>query len=137
MGVGCQRHTLAALIPGKRPGTQCTGGCMAAGHVWTVAENVAFTGIRTRIPKRLAIPTSLSRLTKHKCRKIKCRHMKVMGSFLLVKIMFAVYSVLRSLTHLSEDRVGEGTVRLARVVLSCLCCTTCNERWTRCPEFAA
>jgi hypothetical protein len=58
---------------------------MAAGHVWPTAENVALTGIRTRIPKRLAIPTSLARPTKHKCRKLKCRHMKVMGSSLLVK----------------------------------------------------
>jgi hypothetical protein len=56
MGVGGQRHVLAALIPGKRPGTQCTGGCMAAGHVRTFAENVALTGILTRIPKRLASP---------------------------------------------------------------------------------
>jgi hypothetical protein len=26
MGVGRQRHTPAALPPGKRPGTHCTGG---------------------------------------------------------------------------------------------------------------
>jgi hypothetical protein len=26
MGVGGQRHTPAALPPGKRPGTHCTGG---------------------------------------------------------------------------------------------------------------
>ena len=26
MGVGGQRQTLAALPPGKRPGTHCTGG---------------------------------------------------------------------------------------------------------------
>lgn len=92
MGVGGQRHVLAALIPGNRPGTQCTGGCMAAGHACTVAENVALTGIRTRIPKRLAIPNSLARPTKHKYRKLKCRHMKVRGSFLVVKNN--VYSIL-------------------------------------------
>jgi hypothetical protein len=52
--------------------------------------------------------------------------------------MFAVYSVLINLTHVSEDRVREGTVRLARVVLSRLCCTpNFNERWTRSPELAA
>jgi hypothetical protein len=85
MGMGGQRHVLAALILGKRPGTQYRRGSMAAGHVWTVAENVAFTGIRIRIPKRLAIPTSLARPTKHKCRKLKCSNIKVMGSFLLVK----------------------------------------------------
>jgi len=26
MEVGDQRHALAPLLPGKRPGTQCTGG---------------------------------------------------------------------------------------------------------------
>jgi hypothetical protein len=56
----------------------------------------------------------------------------------VVKIVFTVYSVLINLTQLSEDRVREGTVRLARVVLSALCCTPAfNERWTRCPELAA
>jgi hypothetical protein len=73
MGLGGQRHVLTALIPVKRPGTQFPGSCMAAGHVWTVAENVAVTGIRTRIPKRLAIPTSLARPTTRKCEKVKVK----------------------------------------------------------------
>jgi len=28
MGVGGQRHAPAGLLPGKRPGTHCTGGCV-------------------------------------------------------------------------------------------------------------
>ena len=137
--MGGQRHVLADLILEKRHGTQCTGGCMAAGHVWTIAENVALTRIRTRIPKRLARPTSLARSTKHKYRKLKCIHMKVMGVFWWLKLMFTVYSVLINLTQFSEVRVREGIVRLAKVVLSALCCCTCafNERWTHCPELAA
>ena len=52
--------------------------------------------------------------------------------------MFVVYSVLINLTQLIEDTVREGTVRLAKVVLSLLCCTPAfNERWTRCRELAA
>jgi len=52
--------------------------------------------------------------------------------------MFSVSSVLINLTQLFEDIVRERTVRLAKVVLSRLCCTPAfNERWTRCRELAA
>jgi hypothetical protein len=36
MGVGGQHNAPAALPPGKRPGTHCTGGCVGprAGLVW-------------------------------------------------------------------------------------------------------
>ena len=39
MGVGVQRHTTAALSPGKKPGE------WASGSVWTGAENLKPTGI--------------------------------------------------------------------------------------------
>jgi hypothetical protein len=42
MGVGGQRHAPAALHPEKRPGTHCIGG-----WIWTAAENLAPTGIRS------------------------------------------------------------------------------------------
>jgi hypothetical protein len=35
MGVGGQRHTLAALFPGKRPAVCCTGG-WGGPHGWSV-----------------------------------------------------------------------------------------------------
>jgi hypothetical protein len=41
MGMGGQRHASAALPPGKRHGTNCTGGWVAPGQVWTGAENLA------------------------------------------------------------------------------------------------
>jgi len=41
-GVGGQRHAPAALPPGKWPDTHCIGG-----WVWTGAENLAPTGIRS------------------------------------------------------------------------------------------
>jgi hypothetical protein len=47
MGVGGQRHALAALLSGKRPGTHCFGGWWAPGPVWTGAEYIAPTGIRS------------------------------------------------------------------------------------------
>ena len=46
MGVGGQRHTPAALPPGKRPGTHWIGGCVGPQGLWTGAENLAPTGIR-------------------------------------------------------------------------------------------
>jgi hypothetical protein len=57
MGVGGQLHAPAALSPGKRPGTNCTGGWVAPGPVWTVAENLDPTGIRS--PDRPARSESL------------------------------------------------------------------------------
>ena len=45
MGLGGQWHALAALPPGKRPGTHCTGGGWAPGPVWTGTENLVPTGI--------------------------------------------------------------------------------------------
>ena len=46
MGVGGQRHDLAAL-PQEGPGTHCIGGWVAPGPVCTGAENLAPTGIRS------------------------------------------------------------------------------------------
>jgi hypothetical protein len=46
MGVYGQLHAPAALPPGKRPGTHCTGVGWAPGPIWAVAENLAPTGIR-------------------------------------------------------------------------------------------
>ena len=60
MGVGGQRHAPAALPPGKRPGTHRTGGRVGARPVWTGAENLASTGIRS--PDRPARTQSLYRL---------------------------------------------------------------------------
>jgi len=45
--VGDQRHAPAALSPGKKPVTHCTGGWWAPGPVWTGAENLATTWIRS------------------------------------------------------------------------------------------
>ena len=49
MGVNGQRHAPAALPPGKRPSTHFTGGLGggATELVWTGAENLAPTGIRS------------------------------------------------------------------------------------------
>jgi hypothetical protein len=47
MAVGGQRHALAALLPGKRPGTHFTREWVDPKPVWTGAENVAHTGIRS------------------------------------------------------------------------------------------
>jgi hypothetical protein len=60
MGVGGQRHSPAASTPGKRPGTHCTGGWVGPRAVWTGAENLAPTGIRS--PERPARSQSLYRL---------------------------------------------------------------------------
>jgi hypothetical protein len=51
MGVVGQRHALAALPPGKRPGTHFTGGWgWAPGPIWMGAKNLAPTGIRSPDP---------------------------------------------------------------------------------------
>jgi len=61
MGVGGQHHAPASLPPGKRPGTRCMGGWVGPGPVWTGAENLAPTGIRS--PDRPARSKSLYRLS--------------------------------------------------------------------------
>ena len=48
MGMGGQRHAPAALPQGKEPGTNCTGGEWDPRSVWTGAENLARTGIRSQ-----------------------------------------------------------------------------------------
>jgi hypothetical protein len=47
MGVGSQCHTLAILLPRKRPGTHHIQGSMALGSVWLDAENLAPTRLQT------------------------------------------------------------------------------------------
>jgi len=61
-GVGGQRHASAALRSGKRPGTRCTYMRLAVPPwpVWTGAENLAPTGIRS--PGCPAFSESLYRL---------------------------------------------------------------------------
>jgi hypothetical protein len=56
-----QRYAPAALPPGKRPGTLFTGGWWGAETVWTGAENLVLTGIRS--PDRPARSESLYRLS--------------------------------------------------------------------------
>ena len=51
----------AALPPGKRPGTHCIGGWVGPGPVWTGAENLTRTGIRS--PDRPARSEPLYRLS--------------------------------------------------------------------------
>jgi hypothetical protein len=60
MRVGGQLHAPAALPPGKRPSTHFIGGWVAPEPVWTGAENLAPTGIRS--PDRPARSESLYRL---------------------------------------------------------------------------
>jgi hypothetical protein len=60
MRVGGQRHAPAALPPGKRLHTHCTGGWVAPGPIWTGVKNLAPTGIRA--PNRPARSESLYRL---------------------------------------------------------------------------
>jgi hypothetical protein len=60
MQVGGQHYALAALPSGKRPGTHCTGDWVVPRPIWTGAENLASTGIRT--PDRPARSKSLWRL---------------------------------------------------------------------------
>jgi hypothetical protein len=45
MGVGCERHALAALPLGKTRYPLCRRLGRARGLVWAVAENLAHTGI--------------------------------------------------------------------------------------------
>ena len=60
-GVRGRRHAPAALNRRERTGTQCTGGWVGpSGPVWTSAENLAPTGIRS--PDRPARSQSLYRL---------------------------------------------------------------------------
>ena len=47
MGVGGERHALAALPPGKRSGTHCRGGCVGPRAVLDGCGNVAPTVIRS------------------------------------------------------------------------------------------
>jgi hypothetical protein len=44
-GVGTPCHAAAALPPGNRPGTHCTGHWVGPEPVWTCAENLASTGM--------------------------------------------------------------------------------------------
>ena len=60
-GVRGQRHAPAALYPRERPGTHCTEGWLAPGPVWTGAENLTPTGIRS--PDRPARSQSLYQLS--------------------------------------------------------------------------
>jgi len=59
MEVGGQR-TPRPLYPRERPDTHCIGGWVASEPVWTGAENLAPTGIRS--PDRLARSESPYRL---------------------------------------------------------------------------
>ena len=61
MGVGGQRHALAALPPGKDPVPIVQEAGWAPGPVWMGAENLAPTGIRS--PDRPARSESLYRLS--------------------------------------------------------------------------
>jgi hypothetical protein len=60
-GVWGQRLVAAAPYPRERPGTDCTGGRVGLRLVWTGAENLAPTGIRS--PDRQARRQSLYRLS--------------------------------------------------------------------------
>jgi len=53
MGVGCQRHAPAALPPGKTS-ARCVGSWVGSRAVWTGAENLASTGIRSLTVQPLA-----------------------------------------------------------------------------------
>jgi hypothetical protein len=61
MGVGGQLHTQAALPPGKKPGTHCTGDCMGPRVGLDGCGNLAPTGIRS--PALPAHSESLYRLS--------------------------------------------------------------------------
>ena len=60
MGVGGQSHAPAASTPGKDPEPIVQEAGWAPGPVWTGAENLASTGIRS--PDRSACSQSLYRL---------------------------------------------------------------------------
>ena len=61
MGVGGQRHALAALAPGTDPVSIVQEAGWAPGPVWTCEENRTPTGIRS--PDRPARSESLYRLS--------------------------------------------------------------------------
>jgi hypothetical protein len=61
MGVGGQHHTPAALPPGKDPVPIVQEAGLVPGPVWTGAENLASTGIRSQ--DRPARSESLYRLS--------------------------------------------------------------------------
>ena len=66
MGVGGQRHAPAALTPEQKPGTHRTAGSVDLRTIWTGAENLATTGIRSPnrpARKQVAKPSTLSRPT--------------------------------------------------------------------------
>jgi hypothetical protein len=74
MGVGGQRHPLASL-PRKKPGTHCIRVWWAPGPVWAGVANLAphwhsIPGPSS--PKRVAIPTELSRPTVGTCCRNNC-----------------------------------------------------------------
>jgi hypothetical protein len=58
--VGCQRHALAALLPGSRPVTHFTGGSVEPRFFRPAAENLASTEFR--FPDRPAQIESLYRV---------------------------------------------------------------------------
>jgi hypothetical protein len=60
MGVGVQLHTPATLSPRKEPGTYLREAGWAPVPLWTVAENLDSTGIRSQ--DRSARSESLHRL---------------------------------------------------------------------------
>jgi hypothetical protein len=66
MGVGGQHHALAALHPGKRPGTHCTGGWVGLtagvdGYGKSRPHRDSIPGLSS--PQPVAKPTELSRPT--------------------------------------------------------------------------
>ena len=63
MGVGGQHHAPAALPPGKDPVPIVQEAGWAPGQVWTVAGDLAATGIRS--PDRPASSEALYRLSYH------------------------------------------------------------------------
>ena len=81
MAVGGQRHTPAALPPGKRLGTHCIVGCVAQGPVWTGAENLIPNGFRS--PDRPARSESLYRL-----RHTGSRNNEIEYIFLISRIIY-------------------------------------------------
>jgi len=59
--IGDQHHFPAALTPGQRRGTHCTGGWVGLGACLDGMENIAPTGIRSPnhpVRKEVAIPTT-------------------------------------------------------------------------------
>jgi hypothetical protein len=66
MVVSGERDNQAALFPGKRPFTNCTGECVGHRPVWKDAEKLAphrYSIPRPFNPKRAAVPTALSQST--------------------------------------------------------------------------